>query len=43
MPPKRHPSVADLTQGELRKIIRDEVTVICDEMKASLNTEVAEL
>ena len=43
MPPKRQPTVADLTQDELRKMIRDEVTIICDEMKASLNTEVAEL
>ena len=38
MPPKRQPTVADLTQDELRKMIRDEVTIICDEMKASLNT-----
>ena len=43
LPPKRQPTVADLTQDELRKMIRDEVTIICDEMKASLNTEVAEL
>ena len=43
MPPKRQPTVADLTQDELRKMFRDEVTVICDEMKASLNTEVADL
>ena len=43
MPPQRQPTVTDLTQDELRKMIRDEVTVICDEMKASLNTEVADL
>ena len=43
MPPKRQPTVANLTNDLLWKKIRDEVTVICNKMKASPNTEVAKL
>ena len=43
MPPKRKPTVGDLTQDELRKLIRDEVSIIQNELKESLNSDVAEL
>ena len=43
MPPKRQPTVGDLTQDELRKLIRDEVSVMQNEIKESLNSDVAEL
>ena len=43
MPPKRQPTVGDLTQDELRKLIRDEVSVIQNKFKESLTYDVAEL